>query len=97
MHQMTRTVSTCYSQVEEHGRLAPAGCTVTLHPRSRNPERGGASARAGCGQVRQATTDELLTAGSRGRDEGQFVLHESTVFDRGNRRNWFNMPPDAFS
>lgn len=68
MHRMTRTVSTCYSQVEEHGRLAPAGCTVTLHPRSRNPERGGASARAGCGQVRQATTDELLlTAGSRGR------------------------------
>lgn len=31
MHRMTRTVSTCYSQVEEHGRLAPAGCTVTLH------------------------------------------------------------------
>jgi hypothetical protein len=38
-----------YSQVEEHGRLAPAGCTATPHcaSTSRKPERGGASARAG--------------------------------------------------
>ena len=68
MHQMTRTVSTCYSQVEEHGRLAPAGCTVTLRP---PPEIQNGVAPA---HVRDAgrpgkrrRVNYLLTASSRGR------------------------------
>ena len=61
---------------------------------SRNPERGGASARAGKGQ-RIKRPRMRLTAGSRG---GRVAIRPawSTVLDRGSRRNWFICPRRLF-
>jgi hypothetical protein len=73
-----------YSQVEEHGRLAPAGCTVTPHPPPENQNRvAPVHVRANM----HATTDEL-TAGSRGRRVAMRAAW-STVFEGGSRRDWF--------